>query len=195
MAAHNRCRHSCLPAADCAGGTAAGAYGSSQVVKDLLGGLFHYVAGEARWAGTCRAAAWPPRVPDREGWSSSKLAAPDGRCRASSSNSRPSPCAPILCSGATPGGGAAAHPGTPAPAAGAAAAPCHGDPEPRASSLRPAAPPAAAERGGGGGAGGGGHQRRPRRGRLWVQRGPPLQHPGCAQVVPPHGLGAPAQLA
>jgi hypothetical protein len=28
-----------------AGGTAAGAYGSSQVVKDLLGGLLHYVAG------------------------------------------------------------------------------------------------------------------------------------------------------
>lgn len=29
-----------------AGGTTAGAYGSSQAVKDLLGGLFHYVAGE-----------------------------------------------------------------------------------------------------------------------------------------------------
>lgn len=29
-----------------AGGTAAGAYGSSQAVKDLLGGLFHYVAVE-----------------------------------------------------------------------------------------------------------------------------------------------------
>lgn len=29
------------------GGAAAGAYGSSQAVKDLLGGLFHHVAGEA----------------------------------------------------------------------------------------------------------------------------------------------------
>lgn len=40
------------PAVLPAGGTAAGAYGSSQEVKDLLGGLFHYVAGEAgreRW--------------------------------------------------------------------------------------------------------------------------------------------------
>ena len=37
---------SAVPGPLAAGGTAAGAYGSSQAVKDLLGGLFHYVAGE-----------------------------------------------------------------------------------------------------------------------------------------------------
>jgi midasin len=38
------------------GGTAAGAYGSSQAVKDLLGGLFHYVAGGRRLAAALLAA-------------------------------------------------------------------------------------------------------------------------------------------